>query len=87
MIVADAISPLLDHSPVDVRKIFSGSLSQRIANLKSLSVLAKTGTSLRTCKEFYFDGRCFVCVGLSLGSDLPNFYELISAPASKISLT
>ena len=42
-ITAQAIEPLMDSAPVDIQKLFKGPLSQRVANLKSLSALAKSG--------------------------------------------
>ena len=41
--VADAIDPLLDREPLDLRKLFNGSLDERSSNMKTLSVLLKSG--------------------------------------------
>ena len=41
--VADAIDPLLDTEPVDVRKIWSGLLQRKISAFKSVAALARTG--------------------------------------------
>ncbi len=41
--IVSSIDPLLDSKPVDVQKLFNGSLWERAAALKPLSVLAKSG--------------------------------------------
>ena len=41
--VADAIDPLLDTEPVDLRKIWSGLLQRKISAFKSVAALARTG--------------------------------------------
>lgn len=40
---ADAITPLLDNSPINVHKMFSGSFSDRLRSLKSLPSFFKMG--------------------------------------------
>ncbi|XP_062852233.1 pyridine nucleotide-disulfide oxidoreductase domain-containing protein 2 [Trichomycterus rosablanca] len=62
--LACAIHPLLDAPPVDVPGITQGSLRKRMAAMKSLKPLLKSG--------------------LKLGKNIPDFYELITAPAMKI---
>lgn len=67
---------------MDVQNIYNGRMSQRIAAVKSLSALAKAGMCClilvsREILKFF--------AGISLGADLPGFYELVYAPASKIS--
>ncbi|MCI4376442.1 hypothetical protein PGIGA_G00188460 [Pangasianodon gigas] len=62
--LACAIHPLLDAPPVDIPGITEGSLRKRIAAMKSLKPLVKSG--------------------LKLGKNIPDFYELITAPAMKV---
>ena len=86
--LADAIDPLLDTEPVDVRKMLSGLFQRKFSGFKSVAALARTGEiiiispvnkiSIKIVSMMYH-------VGLTLGRDLPAFYELITAPASKIS--
>lgn len=40
---ADAITPLLDNSPINVHQMFSGSFSDRVRSLKSLPPFFKMG--------------------------------------------
>lgn len=40
---ADAITPLLDNSPINVHKMFSGSFADRLHSLKSLPSFFKMG--------------------------------------------
>ena len=86
--LADAIDPLLDTEPVDVRKMLSGLFQRKFSGFKSVAALARTGEiiiispineiSIKIVSMMYH-------VGVTLGRDLPAFYELITAPASKIS--
>ncbi|XP_053477209.1 pyridine nucleotide-disulfide oxidoreductase domain-containing protein 2 isoform X1 [Ictalurus furcatus] len=62
--LACAIHPLLDAPPVDIPGITEGSLRKRIAAMRSLKPLVKSG--------------------LKLGKNIPDFYELITAPAMKV---
>ncbi|KAI1894321.1 hypothetical protein AGOR_G00114610 [Albula goreensis] len=62
--LACAIHPLLDSPPVDIPGITQGPLRSRLAALKTLRPLVKSG--------------------LSLGKNIPDFYELITAPILKI---
>ncbi|XP_060781877.1 pyridine nucleotide-disulfide oxidoreductase domain-containing protein 2 [Neoarius graeffei] len=62
--LACAIHPLLDAPPVDIPGVIEGSLRKRIAAMKSLKPLVKSG--------------------LKLGKNIPDFYELITAPAMKV---
>lgn len=48
--LASAIHPLLDAPPVDIPGVIEGSLRKRMAALKSLKPLVKSGTNL----EFSF---------------------------------
>lgn len=85
--LADAIDPLMDNEPVDVRKIFSLDLSQQVASFKSLLALVKCGTCNSRPLTAYEVKTIVISAGMRLGSDLPNFYELVYAPATKISET
>ncbi|KAF5910232.1 pyridine nucleotide-disulfide oxidoreductase domain-containing protein 2-like [Clarias magur] len=62
--LASAIHPLLDAPPVDIVGVIEGSLRKRIAAVKSLKHLVKSG--------------------LKLGKNIPDFYELLTAPAVKV---
>ncbi|KAM9476416.1 pyridine nucleotide-disulfide oxidoreductase domain-containing protein 2 isoform 2-T2 [Clarias gariepinus] len=62
--LASAIHPLLDAPPVDIPGVIEGSLRKRMAALKSLKPLVKSG--------------------LKLGKNIPDFYELLTAPAVKV---
>ncbi|XP_072534087.1 pyridine nucleotide-disulfide oxidoreductase domain-containing protein 2 [Salminus brasiliensis] len=62
--LACAIHPLLDAPPVDILGMTQGSLRKRIAAMKSLKPLLKSG--------------------LKLGKNIPDFYELITAPIMKV---
>ncbi|XP_017579800.1 pyridine nucleotide-disulfide oxidoreductase domain-containing protein 2 [Pygocentrus nattereri] len=62
--LACAIHPLLDAPPVDVLGITQGPLRKRVAAMKSLKPLVKSG--------------------LKLGVNIPDFYELITAPIVKV---
>lgn len=95
--VVDAIDPLLDSEPVDVHKLLKGSIAERFSNLKALSVLAQTGTKMESnrfkylirnkmiVRESWWKRNFSLFAGLRLGDEIPNFYELLTAPASKIS--
>jgi phytoene dehydrogenase-like protein len=63
--IADAITPLLDSSPVNFHQLFSGSLHERLGSLKSLRSILRMGSHMK--------------------DEMAAFYELMSAPASKIS--
>ncbi len=41
--VADAIDPLLDTEPVDIRKMLSGLFQRKFSAFKSVAALARTG--------------------------------------------
>ena len=41
--LVDAIDPLLDTEPVDMRKLFRGTVQQKVSALKSVATLARTG--------------------------------------------
>ncbi|KAJ8250726.1 hypothetical protein COCON_G00226480 [Conger conger] len=62
--LAEAIHPLLDSPPVDIPGVTQGPLRRRLAALKTLTPLIKTG--------------------LKLGKNIPELYELITAPITKI---
>ncbi|KAI5108078.1 pyridine nucleotide-disulfide oxidoreductase domain-containing protein 2, partial [Silurus meridionalis] len=62
--LASAIHPLLDAPPVDIPGLTEGPLRKRIAAIRSLKPLVKSG--------------------LKLGKNIPDFYELLTAPAMKV---
>ncbi|XP_064172736.1 pyridine nucleotide-disulfide oxidoreductase domain-containing protein 2 [Anguilla rostrata] len=62
--LAGAIHPLLDAPPVDILGVTQGPLRRRLAALRTLSPLIKSG--------------------FKLGKNIPDFYELITAPILKI---
>uniref|UniRef100_A0AAY3ZWA4 Pyridine nucleotide-disulfide oxidoreductase domain-containing protein 2 n=1 Tax=Denticeps clupeoides TaxID=299321 RepID=A0AAY3ZWA4_9TELE len=62
--LACAIHPLLDGPPVDIPGVMQGSLRKRLAAMKSIRPLVKSG--------------------LKLGKNLPDFYELVTAPITKV---
>ncbi|KAJ8248389.1 hypothetical protein GJAV_G00241510 [Gymnothorax javanicus] len=62
--LASAIHPLLDAPPVNIPRVTEGPLRSRLAALKTLRPLIKTGRKL--------------------GKNIPDLYELITAPIMKI---
>lgn len=65
---AAAIDPLLDEGPMELNRLTSAVKCGHVS--RALSALRPVGVATR--------------VGLSLGPVLPNFWELITAPATKI---
>ena len=55
LLLGEAIDPLLDSEPVNMKKLLCGSFQQRIAALKSVASLARTGNFLN---KIYF---CWIC--------------------------
>lgn len=53
LLLGEAIDPLLDFEPVDMKKLLCGSFQQRLSALKSVAALARTGNFLN---RIYF---CF----------------------------
>ena len=63
--LAKAINPLLDADPVDVQNILEGDMSERMASLKSLSALAKTGTMIVILFAYKTEYKISVCRSFS----------------------
>lgn len=89
--LAEAIHPLLDGPPVDIPGIVSGSLRKRMAAVKTLMPIVKCGTFVEVClKKFFFlcsasESCCaFESKGLKLGPNIPDFYEIVTAPIMKV---
>lgn len=91
--LVDAIDPLLDSEPVDVPRLIKGSFGERLSNFKALKILVRSGkykTSCKTscsmnCEKRLIRLTFLFLIGIHLGAEIPNFYELVTAPASKIS--
>lgn len=97
--LAGAIHPLLDAPPVDIPGVTSGSLRKRLAAAKTLKPIIKCGVlemqllllaNISFLKEkpySQFIDICsgfFHCQGLKLGANLPDFYEIVTAPITKV---
>lgn len=65
---AAAIDPLLDEGPIELKRLTSAVKCGHVSRV--LSALRPMRVATR--------------VGLSLGPNLPHFWELVTAPASKI---
>lgn len=78
---AEAIDPLMDSEPVDIPKL----LGRDFSSLKPLYALWKSGMFQYFALHLGPAVIQSLLIGTRLGSDLPNFYELVYAPASKMS--
>ncbi|XP_054687822.1 pyridine nucleotide-disulfide oxidoreductase domain-containing protein 2 isoform X3 [Grus americana] len=76
-----ALDPLLDAPPVDTAALGQGSLLQRLRALQALRPLLRAGAGSWTwCRSHAASAP----PGLALGWQLPRYYEVLTAPISKI---
>ena len=98
----EAIGPFLDHPPLDVNALLHGSLRDKMRTLPSLRALMGTGKHARievqitlalscvsyTRMKLVSPNLCLFRISIvqKLGTGLPLFYDLLTAPATKMSI-
>ncbi|KAM6306536.1 LOW QUALITY PROTEIN: pyridine nucleotide-disulfide oxidoreductase domain-containing protein 2 [Aegotheles albertisi] len=81
--LVSALDPLLDAPPVDTAALGQGSLLQRLKALQALRPLLRPGAGSwpwHGCRSHTASAP----PGLALGRQLPRYYEVLTAPISKI---
>ncbi|XP_064519109.1 pyridine nucleotide-disulfide oxidoreductase domain-containing protein 2 isoform X2 [Pseudopipra pipra] len=83
--MVSALDPLLDSPPVDTAALGKGSLLQQLRNLRALWPLLQAAghqqpAQVQQCSSHTTSPP----PGLALGQQLPRYYEVLTAPISKI---
>ncbi|XP_051655903.1 pyridine nucleotide-disulfide oxidoreductase domain-containing protein 2 isoform X3 [Manacus candei] len=83
--MVSALDPLLDSPPVDTAALGKGSLLQQLRNLRALwPLLQAAGHQQPALVQQCSSHTTSPPPGLALGQQLPRYYEVLTAPISKI---